>query len=72
LEPTLRGKTIAVVQVLALSVTLAPVVRVPLSTAVAALALLTLTWSFALDVGRLWRSRSGMLYKLRERRARRA
>jgi phosphatidylglycerophosphate synthase len=58
LEPTLRGKTIAVVQVLALSVTLVPVVRVPLSTAVAALALLTLTWSFALDVGRLWRSRS--------------
>jgi phosphatidylglycerophosphate synthase len=57
LSPTLRGKTVAVVQMGALSFVLAPFVPPPLSMAVAAIALAMLVWSFAIDVGRLWRAR---------------
>ena len=56
LRPTLRAKTVAVVQMGALSFALVPMVGVPLSTTVTAIALAALIWSFALDVGRLWRS----------------
>jgi phosphatidylglycerophosphate synthase len=59
LQPTLRARMIAVIQMLALSFALVPVVSVPLSTTVAAIALAALIWSFAVDVGRLWRSRTG-------------
>jgi phosphatidylglycerophosphate synthase len=58
LRPTLRAKTIAVLQMGALSFALMPVVSVPLSTTVAAVALAALLWSFGVDVGRLWRSRA--------------
>jgi phosphatidylglycerophosphate synthase len=58
LTPTLRGKTVAVVQMGALSFVLAPFVSVPLSTAAAAIALGALIWSFAIDIGRLWRVRA--------------
>ncbi len=55
LQPTLRGKAVAVSQLLGLSVALAPAVVPPISTIVAAVTLLALAWSFAIDVGRLWR-----------------
>ena len=55
LRSTWRGKAVAVGQVLGLGVALAPVVPAPLSTVVAACALATLTWSFAIDVR--WLSR---------------
>jgi phosphatidylglycerophosphate synthase len=58
LRPTLRAKAIAVLQMGALSFALVPVISVPLSTTVAAIALAALLWSFAVDVGRLWRSRA--------------
>ena len=57
LTPTMRGKTVAVVQMGALSFVLAPFVPVPLSTAAAAIAFAMLVWSFAIDIGRLWRAR---------------
>ena len=57
LEPTRRAKTVAVIQMAALSSALVPVVPASVSVSVTAVALATLTWSFAIDVGRLWRSR---------------
>jgi phosphatidylglycerophosphate synthase len=57
LSPTLRGKTVAVVQMGALSFVLAPFVSPLFSVPVAAIALAMLIWSFAIDVGRLWRAR---------------
>jgi phosphatidylglycerophosphate synthase len=57
LSPTMRGKTVAVIQMGALSFVLAPFVPMQLSAAVAALSLATLVWSFAVDIGRLWRAR---------------
>ena len=59
LGPTRRGKAVAVSQLVGLGVALAPPVTPPLSTIVAAATLLALTWSFAIDVGRLWRGRAG-------------
>ena len=56
LSPTLRGKTVAVWQMVTLIVCLGPIVPVWLSTAGAAFSLALLVWSFAIDVGRLWRS----------------
>lgn len=56
LRPTLRGKTVAVVQFLGLSLALAPVVTRPASDFVAAVTLAALTWSFMIDVGRLRRA----------------
>lgn len=56
LSPTLRGKTVAVWQMVTLIVCLGPIVPVWLSTAGAAFSLALLVWSFAIDVGRLWRN----------------
>jgi phosphatidylglycerophosphate synthase len=50
LRSTLRGKTIAVVQYIGLSVALAPIITPPFSTLVAAVTLAALSWSFAVDV----------------------
>ena len=58
LTPTLRGKTVAVVQMVTLIVCLGPIVPTWLSRAGAAGALVLLLWSFAIDVGRLWRARA--------------
>jgi phosphatidylglycerophosphate synthase len=55
LRPTRRGRTVAVGQLLGLSVALAPPVPVPASDAVAAVTLAALTWSFAIDVAWLAR-----------------
>lgn len=57
LTPTLRAKTVAVVQMVALIVAIGPIIPVALSTFAAAAGLLLLMWSFAIDVGRLWRAR---------------
>lgn len=55
LQSTRRGKTVAVGQLLGLSVALAPIVPSPLSVSAAALTLTALVWSFAIDVTRLAR-----------------
>jgi len=55
LPSTRRGKTVAVGQLLGLSVALAPIVPPPLSAIAAALALTALAWSFAIDIK--WLSR---------------
>jgi len=52
LTPTLRGKTVAVVQMVTLA--LALVLPRPIASAATAAALALLVWSFAVDVGRLW------------------
>jgi phosphatidylglycerophosphate synthase len=57
LSPTLRGKWMAVVQMVGLLVAVGPVIPQPLSAWVAGTTLAGLTWSFGLDVGRLWRGR---------------
>lgn len=57
LRPTLRGRMVAVGQFLGLSVALAPAVPTPVSDTAAIIAMLFLSWSFAIDVGRLWRAR---------------
>jgi len=57
LTPTLRGRMMAVVQMVGLLVALGPIIPAPLNTAAAGLTLAGLTWSFALDVRRLWRGR---------------
>ena len=59
LQPTLRGKTVAAIQMAALSIVLLPMVDLRVGTAIAALALATLTWSFAIDIARLWRNKGG-------------
>jgi len=55
LHSTLRGKTVAVGQLVGLSVALAPIVPWPLSASAAALTLTALAWSFAIDIMRLSR-----------------
>jgi phosphatidylglycerophosphate synthase len=55
LQSTRRGKTVAVGQMLGLSVALAPIVPSPLSASASALTLTALAWSFAIDVTRLAR-----------------
>lgn len=55
LRSTMRGKTVAALQFVGLAVALGPIVHVPVSTAVAAVTLAALTWSFALDVAWLAR-----------------
>jgi len=50
LRSTVRGRTVAVGQLLGLNVALAPAIPVPVSSAVAAVSLAALTWSFAIDV----------------------
>jgi phosphatidylglycerophosphate synthase len=54
LAPTFRGKAVCIIQIGGLLIALAPFVPPPLSTAVAAAALMALVWSFAVDTGRLW------------------
>lgn len=53
LSPTLRGRFVAAGFTLASIVVMAPVVARPASAVLAALALVVLAWSFAVDVGRL-------------------
>jgi len=53
LQPTLRGKSVAVGQFAGLSLALAPLVQLPASAIVAAITLAALVWSFAIDVRRL-------------------
>ncbi len=55
LRPTRRARVITVCHTVALSVGLAPFVRVPLSTLAVGLTTAALAWSFAIDVRRLWR-----------------
>ena len=55
LRPTFRAKTIAIAYMVGLIVALTPIVPTRVSTAVVALMLAALAWSFAVDVGRLWR-----------------
>ena len=57
LRSTRRGKTVAVLQVVGLTVALAPIVPAPLSASVAAVTLGTLVWSFAVDIRWLAASR---------------
>jgi phosphatidylglycerophosphate synthase len=57
LPPSRRRQTICVVQIVALLVALAPVVSPPLAVAAAAIGLAALTWSFAVDVAWLHRTR---------------
>ena len=58
LEPTLRGRLICVVQIAALIIALAPIIVPPASTAVAALGLIALSYSFLVDTFRLARRRT--------------
>jgi phosphatidylglycerophosphate synthase len=55
LRPTRRARIITVFYTLGLSVGLAPFVPVPLSAIVVGLTTAALSWSFAVDVRRLWR-----------------
>jgi phosphatidylglycerophosphate synthase len=55
LSPTRRGRVVAVVQMVTLAIIL--VVPRPVASTAAATALALLVWSFAIDVGRLWRNR---------------
>ena len=55
LPPSLRRKTVCVVQLAALTLILFPAVAPPLSTAIAAAALVMLTCSFLVDTLWLWR-----------------
>ncbi|MFN7977349.1 MAG: CDP-alcohol phosphatidyltransferase family protein [Vicinamibacterales bacterium] len=57
LPESYRRKTVCVVQIVTLIVSLAPVVTPPLSDAVASAGLLLLMWSFAVDVAWLGRRR---------------
>jgi phosphatidylglycerophosphate synthase len=57
LRSTIRGKSVAVGQLVGLGVALLPIVPVPLSRIVAAVTLGTLTWSFAVDI--VWLKRQG-------------
>jgi phosphatidylglycerophosphate synthase len=55
LRPTRRAKTISVCHMVGLSMALAPVIPVPLSAIVVAATVTALSWSFAVDVRRLWK-----------------
>ena len=57
LRATLRGRIVAVSQLVGLGVALAPIVPVRASTVVAGLTLAVLTWSFAIDIAWLARQR---------------
>jgi phosphatidylglycerophosphate synthase len=57
LPPSLRRKTICVVQIVALIVVLGPIITPPLSTSIAAAGLLILGYSFLVDTLWLWRAR---------------
>jgi phosphatidylglycerophosphate synthase len=55
LRSTLRGKSIAIAQLVGLGLALLPIVHVPVSTIVAAITLALLVWSFAVDIAWLKR-----------------
>jgi phosphatidylglycerophosphate synthase len=55
LTPTQRGRTMTIVHVVGLCVALAPIIPWPLSAMAAGVTNALLAWSFAVDVGRLWR-----------------
>jgi hypothetical protein len=55
LRPTRRAKTISVCHMVALSVALAPFIPSLLSAIAVATVLVALSWSFAVDIRRLWR-----------------
>jgi phosphatidylglycerophosphate synthase len=55
LRPTRRAKTVSVFNMVGGSVALAPIVPHPLSALTMAVTLIALSWSFAVDVRRLWR-----------------
>jgi phosphatidylglycerophosphate synthase len=57
LPPSLRRKTVCVIQIVGLIVAVAPVIPRPLSDVAAGGTLALLAWSFAVDVGWLWRAR---------------
>lgn len=54
LAPTLRGRAICVVQIVALIIAIAPIVPPDVSSIIAAVALMLLGYSFAVDTHRLW------------------
>jgi phosphatidylglycerophosphate synthase len=56
LKPTRRAQTIAVTHEVGLDVALAPIIPMPWSALAALVTLLTLAWSFTVDVRRLWRN----------------
>ncbi len=58
LRPTRRGKAVAIAQVVGLGIALLPIVPVPVSDLACAAALALLVWSFAIDIGYLWRHRA--------------
>jgi phosphatidylglycerophosphate synthase len=58
LPPSVRRQAVCVVQIVALITALAPIVTPPLSTAISAVGLAILTWSFGLDVRWLARHRA--------------
>lgn len=60
LSPTLGGRIVAALQGIVLVVAAANVVPRPVGVAAVAVALAALTWSFARDIRRLWRSRHEM------------
>ncbi len=55
LRPTRRARVITIFHMTALSTGLAPFVPAALSAGAIAIALAALAWSFAVDIGRLWR-----------------
>jgi phosphatidylglycerophosphate synthase len=55
LRPTIRAKTVSVCHMVGVSIALAPIVPAPLSAVVVGASLVALSWSFAVDVRRLWR-----------------
>jgi phosphatidylglycerophosphate synthase len=57
LRSTMRGKSVAIGQFIGLAVALSPIVPVRVSNAVAAVTLLVLAWSFAVDIA--WLKRQG-------------
>ena len=58
LRSTLRGKTVAVVQIIGLIVAIAPIVPMPYSAIVVAVTLMALVWSFAVDIAWLSKDRN--------------
>jgi phosphatidylglycerophosphate synthase len=59
LPPSLRRKTVCVLQIVALIVCLGPMIAYAWSSAIAAAGLAALVYSFAADVAWLWRARQG-------------
>jgi phosphatidylglycerophosphate synthase len=55
LAPTFRGRMICIVQITALVLAIVPAITPPLSTTIAALGLAALSYSFLVDMLRLWR-----------------